>query len=112
MDVYYHHHAFRFEPLPGEPFAGRLVLDDAGRELLTRLTAAEDECWHLDADGERLPPERLFARSPWSSSGPAGTVKLLCRWLDLQEGSVRFNTAELYPGESFRWLGAGGTEPP
>jgi len=99
---------FEFEPSPGEAFAGRLALDDSRRELLAALTAAEDECWYLDADGERLPAEQLFARSPWSCPGPGGPVKLLCRSLDLRDGSVRFNTPELYGGEWFRWLRAGG----
>lgn len=48
--------------------------------------------WYLDDDGERLPADRLFALSPWSCPGPVGPVKLLCRFLDLRDGSVRFNT--------------------
>lgn len=107
MQVHYQGHVFEFEPSPGEAFAGRLALDDSRRELLAALTAAEDECWYLDADGERLPADQLFARSPWSSAGPAGPVKLLCRFLDLRDGSARFNTPELYGGELFRWLRAG-----
>lgn len=108
MEVHYREHAFAFEPSSGEAFAGRLVLDDARRELLVALTAAEDECWYLDDGGERLPAEELFARSPWSCPGPDGAVKLLCRFLDLRDGSVRFNTPDLYGGDLFRWLRAGG----
>jgi hypothetical protein len=108
VEVYYQEHAFGFEPSPGEAFAGRLILDDAQREQLAALTAAEDECWYLDDDGERLPADVLFARSPWSCHGPDGPVKLLCRFLDLRDGSVRFSTPDLYGGELFRWLRAGG----
>jgi hypothetical protein len=107
VQVHYQEHAFEFEPSPGEGFAGRLILGDGRRELLAALTAAEDECWYLDADGERLPADDLFARSPWSCPGPAGPVKLLCRWLDLRDGSVRFSTPDLYGGELFRWLRGG-----
>jgi hypothetical protein len=108
VEVHYQEHAFGFKPSPGEAFAGRLVLDDRRRELLAALTAAEDECWYLDDDGERLPEDELFARSPWSCPGPGGPVKLLCRFLDLRDGSVRFSTPALYGGELFRWLRAGG----
>jgi hypothetical protein len=108
VEVHYHEHVFEFEPSPGEAFVGRLVLDDRRRDLLAALRAAEDECWYLDDEGERLPPDRLFALSPWSCPGPAGPVKLLCRFLDLRDGSARFNTPELYGGEWFRWMRAGG----
>jgi hypothetical protein len=111
VQVYYQEHAFEFEPLPGSAFAGRLVLDDGRRELLAALTAAEDECWYLGDDGERLPEDELFARSPWSCPGAAGPVKLLCRWLDLRDGTARFNTPELYLGEFFRWAALGGSAP-
>jgi hypothetical protein len=102
MQVHYHEHVFGFEPSPGEEFAGRLLLDDRRRGLLAALTASEDDCWYLGADGERLPADQLFALSPWSCPGPAGPVKLLCRFLDLRDGSARFNTPELYGGELFR----------
>ena len=108
MEVYYREHAFGFEPTPGAEFAGRLVLDDGQRALLAALTAAEDECWYLGDDGERLPADELFARSPWSCPGPACPVKLLCRWLDPRDGSARFNTPELYGGDVFRWMRPGG----
>ncbi len=108
MEVHYQGHAFEFQPSPGEELVGRLVLDDNQRELLSALITAQDECWYLDADGERLPAEQLFALSPWSCPGPAGPVKLLCRFLDLRDGNVRFNTPELYGGEWFRWLRSSG----
>lgn len=108
VEVHYRQHVFGFEPLPGGAFAGRLVLDDAGRGLLAGLVAAEDEGWCLGADGERLPAERLFALSPWSWPGPAGPVKLLCRFLDLRDGSARFDTPEAYTGELVRWMRDGG----
>lgn len=107
MDVRYNGHAFGFEPAPGESWSGKLVLSDDQRTRLARLVAAEDECWGLDADGERLPDDVLFARSPWSGPGPTGPVKLLCRFLDLRDGSVRFNTPETYPGDTARWARPG-----
>lgn len=111
MEVFYQHHPFKFDPLPGDPYAGRLTPDDAARELLARLVDAEDECWYLDAEGERLPSAELFARSPWSCPGPDGPVRLLCRLLDLRDGSVRFNAPEAYPGDLFRWLRQRDQEP-
>ena len=109
MEIQYEDHVFGFEPRTCEPFAGQLVLDGDRRELLARLVASEDECWYLDNDGERLPSERLFALSPWSCPGPDGPVKLLCRYLDLENGSVRFNPPESYPGELLRWVRTTGT---
>jgi hypothetical protein len=111
VEVHYQGQVFEFEPSAGESFAGRLVLDDNRRELLADLTAAEDDCWYLDDDGERLPEGKLFARSPWSYPGSGGPVKLLCRWLDLRDGSVRFNTPETYLGEFFKWVALGGGTP-
>ncbi len=108
MQVHYHEYAFGFEPTPGTEFAGRLVLDDSQRALLAALTAAEDEYWYLDDDGERLPAEELFVRSPWSCPSPAGPVRLLCRWLDVRDGVAQFNTPELYGGELFPWMRPGG----
>lgn len=104
MKVYYQEHAFEFEPSAGAVFTGRLVLNDHHRRILATLLEAEDEFWYLDADGERLSPERLFALSPWSCRGPEGDFKLLCRSLDLLNGSVMFNTSEEYDGELFRWM--------
>ena len=107
MEVHYHDLAFEFEPSPGEALAGWLVLDDRRRELLAALVAAEADDWCLDEDGERLPAEQLFALSPWSRPGPNGPEKLLCRFLDVRDGSVRFNTPDLYGGDLFRWMRAG-----
>ena len=76
-------------------------MDDGQRTLLAELVVAEDEDECLDDDGERLPAEPLFALSPWSCAGPAGPIKLLCRILDLRDGSVRFNTPDNYPGDVF-----------
>lgn len=104
MEVHYEKHGFDFEPAAGSSFTGRLKLDERSRELLARLVAAENEEWCLDQDGERLPAEQLFALSPWSYSGPHGLIKLLCRSLDLRDGSIRFNTPQQYAGEAFRWL--------
>lgn len=89
-------HAFEFQPPLSEEFAGRLLLDVRHRELLAALTAAEGDDWYLDGDGERLPTDQLFARSPWSCPGPGNPVKVLCRWLDLRDGSARFSTPESY----------------
>lgn len=108
MEICYLHHVFSFEPQPGESLAGRLSLNEVERTLLAGLVAAEDESAFLDDQGERLPPNLLFAQSPWSCSGPDGApVKLLCRSLDLQDGSARFEKLESYPGDLFRWLRGG-----
>jgi hypothetical protein len=104
VEVYYREHAFDFEPLARDSFSGRLALEGGKRELLAQLLADEDHCWYLDDDGERLRAEQLLARSPWSCSSPSGTIKLLCRFLDLRDGSARFDTPESYSGEQFGWL--------
>jgi hypothetical protein len=74
--LYYYDHPFEYEPSVNNPFDGRLILDDAKRELLQRLDD-ENDGWYLDDDGERWPAEELFSRSPWRWESPAGTVKLL-----------------------------------
>src|SRR5437870_2399918 len=81
QEVHTRQHVFRFEPSTGNPLRGRLLLDDAERELLTRQIEDEDDSWYLDDEGERLPSARLFEGSPWSCPGPAGSVKLL-HWSD------------------------------
>ena len=37
--------------------------------------------------------------SPWQYVGQNGTVKLLCRWLNLTDGSAIFDVPESYFGE-------------
>jgi hypothetical protein len=95
-EIHYRQHVFPFERFPGNRFEGRLLLDDARRELLVQLVEAEEGCWYLDKDGERLPGEQLFALSSWSCPSPAGPVKLLIRFLDLRDGRVLFSTPDLY----------------
>lgn len=104
MDVHYRGHLFEFKPSAGEGYTGRLVLDERQQRLLIKLTDAESDDWYLDADGERRPAEELFARSPWSTPGPAGPIKLLCRWLDVRNGTAIYDTPDLYSGELFRWV--------
>jgi len=104
-EVHYLQHVFPFERSPGDLFEGRLLLDDALRELLVRLVGAERENSCLDEHGERLPGKRLFALSPWSCPGPSGPVKLLCRFLDLRDGRVLFSTPDSYlEGGLFDWM--------
>ena len=107
MDVYYQNHPFRFEQSPGDPAAGRLLLDHEQRELLTTLLGTEDEAWYLDEDGERLPADQLFALSQWSVPTRDGRLKLLCRFINLQNGSVMFNAPDDYPGDTSSWVRAG-----
>ncbi|MEH2370539.1 MULTISPECIES: hypothetical protein [Nostoc] len=96
MQVYYQQHVFSFVLSPGDSFDGHLVLDNRHKQLLAGLLAAEDECWYLDENGERLPSEQLFALSPWSYLTPTGPIKLLCRFLDLRDGRAMFSTSESY----------------
>ncbi len=95
-EVHYQRHVFGFARDAGELFAGRLLLDETQRALLVRLNEGEDEDWYLDEQGWRLPAEQLFARSPWSCRSETGTVKLLCRLLDYNDGRVLFSTPESY----------------
>jgi hypothetical protein len=112
VDVHYRGHLFEFKPSLGEAYTGNLVLDERQRRLLIKLTDAEDDDWYLNADGERRPAEELFARSPWSTPGPGGPIKLLCRWLDVHNGTVIYNTPDLYGGELFRWVRSSGRGSP
>ncbi len=105
MILHYREHAFRFERFSGESLDRRLLLDSRQTELLTSLIEAEDECWYLDNIGERLPSDMLFARSPWSWHSPRGTVKLLCRILNLSDGRALFSTPESYlEGGLYDWM--------
>ena len=79
------------------------MLDDRQRELLATLSAVDDESWYLDSDGDAARPPISCSPAP-RVAGPAGPVKLLCRFLDHRDGSVRFNTPELYCGDLFRWM--------
>ena len=104
MDVYYNSHRFHFEPTPGESSSGRLLLDQDQRARLGKLLEAEDENWGLDSDGRRLAPDKLFALSPWSARTPDGSLKLLCRFVNLKDGVIIFNTQENYPGDTTAWI--------
>ena len=103
MVLYYRDHPFEYEPSGDNLFHGRLVLDDPKRELLRKLDD-QDDGWYLDDDGERLPPDELFSRSPWNWRRPSGTVKLLQRFLDYSDGRTWFSTPDTYGGELFDWL--------
>lgn len=103
MMLYYYDHPIEYEPSVDDPFDGRLILDDVKRELLQRLED-ENDGWYLDDDGERWPAEELFSRSPWRWESPAGTVKLLQRFLNYADGRTWFSTPTTYGGELFRWL--------
>jgi hypothetical protein len=72
--------------------------------VLRHLIDSEDDDWYLDADGQRLPADELFLRSPWSTNGPQGKVSLLCRFIDLGDGTVLFNTPDRYLGEMYDWI--------
>jgi hypothetical protein len=105
MEIRYREHVFQFEQLAIGRFEGRLLLEDSERRLLEELLAAEDDDWGLDQNGERLPRAQLFERSPWSSTGPAGSIKLLFRSLDIHDGRAMFSTRDSYlEGGLFDWL--------
>jgi hypothetical protein len=95
----------QFEFLCTEPdaFTGRFVLNPGERELLASLLDSEEE-WFLDRNGERLPDEELFLRSPWSLETPNGSIKILSRLINAQTGEARFSTSGAYGGEFFKWL--------
>lgn len=100
-EVYYRNRVILFEPAPDDEFRGRLLLDDDLRELIR--TEPEDSC--LDDHGRRLPGSVLFARSPWSCAHPNGPIKLLCRFLNLHDGQVRFSTPDSYLEDGlFDWM--------
>jgi len=101
MRVFYLLHSFDFEYDSGDHLRGQLLLNDEQRIELQSLLEEEDE-WYLDNEGERLLPDELFLRSPWSAEGPSGMVKALCRFIDVQDGAAWFQTQDAYPGELFR----------
>jgi hypothetical protein len=103
-EVHYRQHVFAFAQDPGDVLTGKLLLDSAQRELLTRLVEGEEEGWYLDEDGQRLPAGPLFERSPWSCPGPTGPVKLLRRFLDLRDGRAMFSTPDSYGEGMYDWL--------
>lgn len=98
MEIYYRDHAFIFEPSTQSPWIGRLRLDDQSRTLLAGLIESDDDDWCLDDDGERLPAERLFLSTPWSVTSPHGRMGLICRFIDLRDGSALFNIPDTYLG--------------
>lgn len=107
MDVYYQNHRFCFERSRDDSMTGKLLLDQAQRNLLAALLGAQDETWGLDRDGMRLSEDQLFEFSPWSLATRTGHLKLLCRFIDISTGSVIFNTPDSYPGDTSSWVLAG-----
>jgi hypothetical protein len=101
--LHYQDRPFKYEPSPDDLFVGRFVLDDDERAWLERMDE-ENDCWYLDDDGERLPPDELFAASPWSWRSPSGVVKLMQRFWDHKTGETRFNTPDTYFGELYDWV--------
>lgn len=99
MEIYYRDHAFIFEASTESPWTGRLHLNDQSRTLLAELIKSEDDNWCLGGDGERLPAEKLFLSTPWSVAFPQGRVGLICRFIDLRDGSALFNAPDTYLGE-------------
>ena len=66
---------------------------------------SEREDWYLDENGERLPAEVLFQRSPWSvATGEGQCLKILCRFLNLETGEAIFSAPSTYGGEFHDWL--------
>jgi hypothetical protein len=105
VEIHYRQYVFQFEQFPSDSLEGRLLLDDAQLQLLVQLVRAEDDCWYLDDDAERLPAAQLFERSPWSCPGPRDPIKLLCRILDLRDGRALFSTRETYlEGGLYDWM--------
>lgn len=98
MEIYeirYGEHAFAFEPTTRDALEGRLRLEER-RDLLSRLLEQEDETWYLDDDGQRLPVQELFKLSPWTGHALEGRIKLLCRFIDLRNGRVKFDLPDSY----------------
>ncbi|ALV07942.1 hypothetical protein [Roseateles depolymerans] len=100
---------FDFECLSETDLAGRLVLDKARRDWLRAQSEREDEAdapWYLDENGERLPAEELFLRSPWAIvRGAAGNIKVLSRFQNVETGEACFDLPDQYGGEWMReWM--------
>ena len=103
MLLHYKERPFRYQPSPDYLFVGRLCLNADERRWLSEMDE-HDDCWYLDNDGERLPPDQLFGASPWSWQSPSGTVKLVQRFFNASSGEVRFSTPATYFGELFDCL--------
>ena len=106
MKIKYHNYELPFEPKENYDLGikGILKLNTQQKEKYAQLEEAEDECWYLDDDGERLETKALLSASPWSILGPNGKMKLLCRFHDHISGEIWLNTEEGYSGELFKWL--------
>ena len=94
MLIRYHEHGFEFRNERPGLFRGLLLLNAEEQKLLRELREGESDDWYLDDDGYRLDAEQLFARSPWAWDSPSGTVKLLCRYLNLNTGEAWFSTPD------------------
>jgi hypothetical protein len=98
---------FDFACTSATDLKGKLLLVETQREWLRAYKRRQDEAdspWYLDEDGERLPEDELFDRSPWAlAEVPGGNLKLLNRMLNLDTGEAWFNLPEQYGGEWFRW---------
>jgi hypothetical protein len=93
-----------FEARADGHFQVSLVLTAEQKVELRTLIESEVEDWYLDENGERLPAEVLFQRSPWSVATIEGQrVNLLCR-LNIETGEAMFSAPSTYGGEFHDWL--------
>lgn len=108
VQILYEGKAFDFECANPTDLKGRLLLTERQREWLRARQSREDDAdlpWDLDENGERLPEDKLFDRSPWALAGKAdGPMKLLNRLLNFETGEAWFQLPEQYGGEWFRWM--------
>jgi hypothetical protein len=104
MLLHYRDHSFEFVEISGSMLERRFILDAGQMERLGRLHQSEPEEWCIDKNGDRLPPDRLFELSPWSWNGPNGTVKLLARFINFNDGTAIFSTPDNYQGGLFDWM--------
>ena len=108
MRVFCEEQGFDFECSSSTDLAGILHASQGQRDWLNERERREDESeqqpWYLDADGERLPPEVLFERSPWSIETASGKVKVLLRLFDHGTREARFDLPDAYLGEWFAWM--------
>jgi hypothetical protein len=94
-----------FEAHSDGRFQVSLLLTREQKVELGNLIESEEEDWYLDENGERLPAEVLFQKSPWSvATGGGQYQKILCRFLNLETGEAMFSVPSMYGGEFHDWL--------
>lgn len=81
---------FRTSDCSDSVLRGFFVWDDSVKKRMLALDHDEDDVWYLDSEGNRLPDEGLFAKSPWSLVNCGARRKVVRRFMDYNTGEAWF----------------------